>query len=205
MAAAGDRVVRIRWILSWCQSRFCAHLQAVSGLGSLASEFDPGRSAFTDATAHLVVRPASCVSGALRSANTEPRSAADDFVLVREQLLRSGDRRGSDALPGTWTDSVHQPSQRGHFLSLCGVRRSVSVVVPGCGVCQMECLGPGQLLGSDPHTIFFERFGGISSGAVDRNVGDERNSDRANSWPRTFAGGMPYPFRSAFDQFCCSL
>ncbi len=79
------------------------------------------------------------------------------------------------------------------------------VVVPGCGVCQMECLGSGQLLGPDPNTIFFERSGGINSGAVDRNVGDERNSDRANSWPRTLAGGMPSPFRSAFDQFRCSL
>src|SRR5436305_14467943 len=119
MATAVDRLVRVRWILSGCQNRFCADLQAVSGFGSLASEFDPGGSAFADATAHLVVRPAGRVSRTLRSANTESRSAADDFVLVRQQLLRSGGRRRSDALPGRWTDSVQKPSQRGHFLPLC--------------------------------------------------------------------------------------
>ena len=180
---------------------FALTFQPVSGFGPLASEFDPGRSAFADATAHLVVHPAGGVSGALRSANTESCSAADDFVLVRQQLLRSGDRRGSDALPGTWTNSVHKPSQRGHFLPLCRVRRSVSVVVPGCGVCKMECLGSRQLLGADPHTIFFERSGGINSGTADRNVGDEGNSGPANSWTRIFAGGMPSSFRSALDQF----
>ncbi len=108
----------VRWILSWCQSWFCAHLQAVSGFGSLASEFDSGGSAFADATAHLVVRSPGRVSGALRGANAESRPAANDFVLVRQQLLRSGDQRGSDALPGTWTDSVHKPSQYGFFRTL---------------------------------------------------------------------------------------
>ena len=93
----------------------------------------------------------------------------------------------------------------GNFLSLRSVRRSVSIVVPGCGVCQMECLGSGQLLGSDPHTIFFECFGGINSGTPDRNVGDEGNSCPAKSWTRIFAGGMPSSFRSALDQFSCSL
>jgi hypothetical protein len=106
MAPAGDRVVRVRRILSGCQNRFCAHLQAVFGFGSLASEFDPGGSAFANATAGLVVRPAGRVSRALRDPIAKSRSAADDFVLVHQQLLRSGDRRGSDALPGTWTDSV---------------------------------------------------------------------------------------------------
>ena len=191
--------MRLHWILSWCQSWFCADLPALSGFGPLASEFDPGCSAFADATAHLVVHPAGGVSGALGSANTEPCSAADDFVLVRQQLLRSGDRRGSDVLPGTWTNSVHKPSQRGNFLSLCRVRRAVSIVVPGCGVCEMECLGAGLLLGSDPHTIFFECSGGINSSAVDRNLGDDGNSCPAKSWTRIFVGSMPSSFRSALD------
>jgi len=69
----------------------------------------------------------------------------------------------------------------------------------------MECLGPGQLLGSDPHTIFFQRSGGINSSTVDSNVGDEGNSGRASSWTCVFAGGMPYPFGSARDRFRCSL
>ncbi len=34
----------------------------------------------------------------------------------------------------------------------------------------MECLGSGHLLGPDPNTIFFERFGGINSSAVDRRA-----------------------------------
>jgi len=76
--------MRIRWILSWSQNRFCAHLPAVPGLGPLASKFDPGGGTFADATTHLVVHPAGRVSGALRSANTESRSTADDFVLVRQ-------------------------------------------------------------------------------------------------------------------------
>ena len=130
-----------------------------------------GGSAFADATAHLVVHPAGGVSGALCCANTEPRSAVDDFVLVRQQLLRSGDRRGSDALPGTWTDSVHKPSQRGHFLPLCSFRRSVSVVVPGCGLCQMECLGSGHL-----RSACSGRDGGPPSPCASRD--HERRRDR---------------------------
>src|SRR6266513_1903261 len=127
------------------------------------------------------------------------------FALVRQQLIRSNDRRGSDVLPDTWTNSVHKPSQRGNFLPLCRVRRSVSIVVLRCGVCQMECLGPGQLLGVNPYTIFFKRSGGINSSTVNRNVGDEGDSCGANSWPRMFAGGMSSSFRSALDRFRRSL
>ena len=199
MASAGDRVVRVRWILSWCQNRFCAHLPPLSGFGPLASEFDPGRSAFADASAHLVVRPAGGVSRALCDTIAESRSAVDDFVLVRQQLFRSGDRRESDALPGPWTNSVHKPSQRGNFLSLCSVRRAVFVVVPGCGVCKMECLGAGLLLGSDPHTILFECSGGINSGTVDRNVGVERRFWPCEKLGAHLCGGMPSSFGSALD------
>src|SRR4029450_5935584 len=81
------------------QIGFPPPLQAVSGFGPLASEFDPGGSAFADTAAPLVVRFAGRISGALGSANAKSRSAADDFVLVRQQLFRSVNQRGSDALP----------------------------------------------------------------------------------------------------------
>jgi hypothetical protein len=205
VAPARDRVVGVRRIFPWCQDRFCAHLQAAPGFGPLASEFDPGRSALANAAADLVVRPAGRVSCALRDRTAESRSAADDFVLVYQQLLRSADRRGSDVLPGGWAHSVHKPSQRGYFLPLCSVHRSVFVVVPGCGVCKMECVGAGQLLGADSNTIFFKRSGGVNRGTVDRNVGDQRNCGPANSWTCVFARGMPSPFWSAIELFRCSL
>ena len=63
--------MRVSRLLSRRENRFCPHLQAVSGFGSLASEFDPGRGTFADATARLVVRPVGRVSGALRSATAE--------------------------------------------------------------------------------------------------------------------------------------
>ena len=69
----------------------------------------------------------------------------------------------------------------------------------------MERLGAGQLLGPDPHTIFFERSGGINCGTANRNVGDERNSAPAESSIFALLGSMPSPFGSALDQFRCSL
>src|SRR5262245_24310147 len=69
----------------------------------------------------------------------------------------------------------------------------------------MECLGPGQLLGPDPHTIFFERSSGINSNTVDRDVGDGWNSLPAESSTFALFGGMPSPFLSALDEFRCSL
>jgi hypothetical protein len=71
-------------LLSRREDRIRAHVSPASGLGPLASEFYLGRSAFAHATAHLVVRPAGRVSGALGSATTESRSTPDDFVLVHQ-------------------------------------------------------------------------------------------------------------------------
>jgi hypothetical protein len=69
----------------------------------------------------------------------------------------------------------------------------------------MECLGPRQLLGADPDTILFERSGGINSGTADCNVGDEGNSGRANSGRASLLEASLLLFRSALDQFRCSL
>src|SRR5207249_2819715 len=115
------------WLLFGRKTRIRAHVSAASGLGSLASEFYPGRSTFADATAYLVVRRAGRVSCALRSATRESRSTADDFVLVHQQFVRSSDRSGFDALFRRRTDSLHKPSKHRRFLSLCSIHRSVFV------------------------------------------------------------------------------
>ena len=138
-------------------------------------------SAFADAAAQLVARAIGCVSGAFGGAIAESRSAADDFVLVCQQLLRSSNWRRLDALPGWRAYSFHDTSQRGPFLPLRGIHWSVSVVVFRRRVCGMESLGTGRLLGADPDTTFFKCARGINNRAVDRNVGDERNSGPANS------------------------
>src|SRR5258708_19749784 len=69
----------------------------------------------------------------------------------------------------------------------------------------MERLGPGQLLGPDPHTVFFQRSGGINCGTANRDLGYERNSAPAESSTFALLRGMPSPFLSALDQFRCSL
>ncbi len=182
--------MRVYRLLSGRENRISAHVSAASGLGPLASEFYLGRSTFANACAHLVVRSAGCVSGALHSATTESHSAADDFVLVHQQLVRSSDQRGPDALSRWQTDSLHEPSRRGHFLSLRSPHQSVFVLVFGRGVCAMESLGPGRLLEADPNTISFKRPGSINSGAVDRHVGEERNSAPAKRSTLTLPGGV---------------
>jgi len=182
--------VRVCRLLSRRENRIRADVSATSGLGPLASEFYPGRSTLADATAHLVVGPVGRVSGALRSATAESRSIPDDFVLVRQQLVRGSHQRGPDALSRWPTDSLHEPSRRGHFLSLCSNHRSVFVLVFGRGVCGMESLGPGRLLEADPNTIFFKRPGGVNSCAVDRHVGEERSSTPAESSTLELLGGM---------------
>src|SRR5206468_4174657 len=157
-----------------------AHVSAASGLSPLASEFYPGRSTFADATAHLVVRPAGRVSGALRSATTESRSTADDFVLVHQQLVRSSDQRRPDSLSRWPTNSLQEPSRRGHFLSLRSNHRSVFVLVSRRGVCGMESLGPGRLLEADPALLFLPlpfllwaavRFGSLGASSAISIVG----------------------------------
>ena len=182
--------MRVCWLLSGLENRIRAHVSAASGLGPLASEFHLSRSTFADATAYLVVRPVGRVSCALRSATAESRSTPDDFGLVHQQLVRSSDQRGLDALFRWRTDSLQEPSRRGHFLSLCSSHRSVFVLVFGRGVCGMESFGPGRLLEADPNTIFFKRPGGINNGAVDRHVGKEWNSARAESSIFELPGGM---------------
>ena len=182
--------MRVCRLLSRRENRIRADVSATSGLGPLASEFYPGRSTLADATAHLVVHPVSRISGALRSATTESRSAVDDSVLVHQQLVRSTDQRGPDALSRWRTDSLHNASQRRHFLPLRSNYRSVFVLVFGRGVCGMEPLGPGCLLEADPNTIFFKRLGGINSCTVDRHVGEERSSTPAESSTLELLGGM---------------
>ncbi len=177
-------------LLSGRENRIRAHVSAAPGVGPLASEFHLSRSTFADATAHLVVRPVGRISGALRSATTESRSTLDDFGLVHQQLVRSTDQRGPDALSGWPTNSLQEPSRRGRFLSLRSPDRSVFVLVSRRGVCGMESLGPGRLLEADPNTIFFKRPGGINSCAVDRHVGDEWNSASAESATFELPGGM---------------
>ena len=89
---------------------------------------------------------------------------------------------------------------------LCAVpRRSVFVLVFGRGVCDMESLGPGRLLEADPNTISFERPGGINSCAVDRHVGEERNSSPAESSTFELPGGMRSLSYSVLGQLRCSL
>jgi len=197
--------MRVRRLLFGRENRIRADVQAISGFGSLASEFYLGRSAFADATAHLVVRPPGRVSGAFGGPTTKSRSTPDDLVLVHQQLVRSSDRRGPDALSRWRTDSLQEPSKRKHFLSLRSIHRSVFVLVFRRGVCGMESLGPGHLLGADPNTIFFKRPGGINSGAVDRNVGDEWNSGAANSSTLALPGVMRSFSGSVLGQLRCSL
>ena len=182
--------MRVCRLLSGSETRIRSHVSAASGLGSLASEFYPGRSTLADATAHLVVHPVGRISGALRSATAESRPTPDDFGLVRQQLVRSTDQRGPDALSHGRTNSLHEPSRRGHFLSLRSPHQSVFVLVFGRGVCAMESLGPGRLLEADPNTISFKRPGSINSGAVDRHVGEERNSAPAKRSTLTLPGGV---------------
>ena len=104
MAHHFDWVRRIRWILHRRENRIRADVSAASGFGALASEFGPGRSASADASPHLVVHLTGRISRALGGAIAESRSAPDDFVLVRQQLLRSTHRRGPDALHFTPTN-----------------------------------------------------------------------------------------------------
>jgi len=146
----------VRWILPWMQNRFCTHVSTSSSLCSLASEWHRSCSAFADAAAQVVARVISCVSGAFGSAITESRSAADDFELVCQQLLRSSNCRRLDALPRWRAHSLHDASLCGPFLPLRGIHWSVSVLVFRRWVCRVESLGTGRLLGADPDTTFFQ-------------------------------------------------
>ena len=130
--------MRVCWVLSGRENRIRSDFSAASGFSPLASEFHPGSSAFADATAHLVVRPVGRVSGALGGAIAESRSAADDFGLVHQQLMRSGDRCGPDALPDRRTNSVREPSKHRYFLSLRSIHWSVSVLIFRRRICGME-------------------------------------------------------------------
>ena len=171
----------VHWILSWVQNRFCTHVSTTSCIRSLASEFCARRSAFADAAAQLVACVIGGASSAFGGAIAESRSAADDFKLVCQQLLRSSNRRRLDAVPGGRAHSLHDPSHRGPFLPLRGIHWSVSVLVFRRRVCGMESLGAGRLLGADPDTTFFKCARGINNRAVDRNVGDEWSSGPAKA------------------------
>ena len=137
-----------------------------------------------------MVRATGRFSGALGGAIAESCSTPDDFMLVHQQLVRSTDQRGPDALSRWPTDSLQEPSRRRDFLPLRSPHRSVFVLVFGRSVCGMESLWPGRLLEADPNTIFFKCPGGINSGAVDRYVGEERNSAPAESLSFELPGGM---------------
>ena len=167
--------MRVRRILPWMQNRFCTHVSTSSCLRSLASEWYRSCSAFADAAAQLVARVISCVSGAFGGAIAESSSAADEFELVCQQLLRSSNWRRLDALPGWRAYSLHDTSHRGPFLPLRGIHWSISVLVFRRRVCGMESLGTGRLLGADPDTTFFKCARGVNNRAVDRNVGYGRS------------------------------
>jgi hypothetical protein len=70
-ASDRNRIAGIRRLLSGRKNRIRAHVSAASGFGPLASEFHLGRSAFADASAHLVPCPAGSVTGALGGASAE--------------------------------------------------------------------------------------------------------------------------------------
>ena len=80
----------------------------------------------------------------------------DDFKLVHQQLVRSSNWRGLDALLGWQANSLHNTSQRGPFLSLRGVYWSFSVLVFRRRVRGVESLGPRRLLGVDPDTVIVQ-------------------------------------------------
>jgi len=125
-------------LLSRRANRVRAHVPAASGLGSLASEFYLGRSTLADAATRMGIHIAGRISGALGGAIAESCSTIDDFMLVHQQLVRSADRRRLDALPDRRTDSLHNASQRRHFLPLRSGHRPVFVLVFGRRVCGME-------------------------------------------------------------------
>ena len=161
MAPVGDRVVGIHWILSWLQNRFCAHTYTTSSFRSLASEFYPGRSTFADAATHLGIRTAGRISGALGGTIAESCSTADDFMLVHQQLVRSADRRRLDALPGRRTDSLHNASQRRHFLSLRSIRGSVFSSFLDAAFVLWNNWGKDTYSGADPDTPFFNALAAL--------------------------------------------
>ncbi len=120
-----------------------------------------------------MVRTAGRISGALGGAVAEPRATLDDFKLVHQQLVRSINWRGPDALLGWQANSLHNTSQRGPFLSLRGVYWSFSVLVSRRRVRGMESLGPRRLLGVDPDTVIVQCSLGVNHRAVDRDVGHQ--------------------------------
>ena len=204
-ADAREGLGGVRQLLSGGEDRIRADVSTASGFGPLASELYLGCSAFAGAAPHLVVHLAGRISRALRGAIAESRSTPDDFVLVHQQLVRSSNQRGPDALSRWRTDSLQEPSRCGHFLYLRRPHRSVFVLVFRRGVCGMELLGPGRLLEAGPNTISFERPGGINNCAVDRHVGEEPNSSPAESSTFELPGGVRSLCYSVLGQLRCSL
>src|SRR6266480_2697167 len=103
----------------------------------------------------MVARPFRSVSRTPGGAIAESGSSHDDSLLVRQQLLRSVDRRGSCALPHRRATALQQFPKRWHFLRHGGVHRPLFILVFGCGLCEMESLGPRRLLGTLPNTVCF--------------------------------------------------
>ncbi len=128
-----------------------------------------------------MVRTAGRISGALGGAVTEPRATVDDFKLVHQQLVRSSNWRGLDALLGWQANSLHNTSQRGLFLSLRGVYWSFSVLVSRRRVRGMESMGQRRLLGVDPDTVIVQCSLGVNHRAADRDVGHQGSSSPADS------------------------
>ena len=145
------------------------------------------------------------ISGALGGAVAEPRATVDDLKLVRQQLVRSSDWRGLDALLGWRAYSLHSPSQRRLFLSFRGIYRSFSVLVFRRRVRGVESLGSQRLLGVDPNTVIFKRHLSVNHRAVDRNMGHEWSSASENSITFALLGGMHTLFRFVGSQLCCPL
>ena len=121
----------------------------------------------------MVAHPFRSVSSTPGGAIAESGSSHDDSLLVRQQLLRSVDRRGCCALPHRRATALQQFPKRWHFLRRGGVHRPFFIVVFGCGLCAMESLGPRRLLGTLPNTICFKRSGRAHGNAHDCDLGDD--------------------------------
>src|SRR5262249_6992018 len=76
---------------------FSLNLCATPDLGPLATQLSFGCGASLNGATDLVVASSGRIARALDRANAKQCAADDDFLLVRQQFLRSADRRGRGA------------------------------------------------------------------------------------------------------------
>ena len=172
-------------ILSRRENWICAHLSAAAGFSSLATQFDPAGSASPDAAAYLVVGRPGCLSRPFGCGMGEQRSACDDSVLVREQLLRSADRRRLHALSHRRADSVHAPSKRGAFLPLRRLFLFFFFVVSLLHLCLAYSLLSLWVLANLAGTIYLKRPRRVNRGPLDFDLGDSQRRVFASDFTLT--------------------